>query len=180
MLIYTLIIKNNVTDPRAALFDKASLHHNSRSNVIAPSLDEYCSRTEHHDLRIKDKVERDADHLIEFFAGWSLINIPRFRNFVAVTSLSAPTGARWDKWGHMTVMRGGFGHFFKRFKIDSLTLMAYLSGPKLQPSSQATTPVAMSTPQTPNWTSHNSNASIQSTLTGSNGNGTKQYPAPYK
>ncbi|KAI3137242.1 hypothetical protein CBS147326_3491 [Penicillium roqueforti] len=180
LLIYTLIIKNNVTDPRAALFDKASLHHNSRSNVIAPSLDEYCSRTEHHDLRIKDKVERDADHLIEFFAGWSLINIPRFRNFVAVTSLSAPTGARWDKWGHMTVMRGGFGHFFKRFKIDSLTLMAYLSGPKLQPSSQATTPVAMSTPQTPNWTSHNSNASIQSTLTSSNGNGTKQYPAPYK
>ncbi|KAJ5790890.1 Chromo domain/shadow [Penicillium psychrosexuale] len=180
LLIYTLIIKNNVTDPRAALFDKASLHHNSRSNVIAPSLDEYGTRTEHHDLRIKDKVERDADHLIEFFAGWSLINIPRFRNFVAVTSLSAPTGARWDKWGHMTVMRGGFGHFFKRFKIDSLTLMAYLSGPKLQPSSQATTPVAMSTPQTPNWTSHNSNASIQSTLTGSNGNGTKKYPAPYK
>ncbi|KAJ5484414.1 Chromo domain/shadow [Penicillium expansum] len=184
LLIYTLIIKNNVTDPRVDLFDKASLHLNSKSNVIAPSLDEYGTRTEHHALEIKDKVERDADHLIEFFAGWSLINIPRFRNFVAVTSLGPSTGPRWDEWGHMTVMRTGFGHFFKRFRIDSVGLMAYLSGvSKARPSgtSQVATPLAVATPQTPNWTSHNSNAAIQSTFTGSpNGNGTNKYPAPYK
>jgi chromo domain-containing protein 1 len=183
LLIHVLIIKNNATDARTGLFDEASLHLNSKSNVIAPSLNEYGTRTEHHDLKIKDKVERDADHLVEFFAGWSLINIPRFRNFIAVTSLGISTGPRWDKWGHMTVMRGGFAHFFKRFKIDSAGLMGYLSGgTKLQSStSQATTPMTATTPQTPNWASHNSNASIKSTFTGSpNGNGTNKYPAPYK
>ncbi|KGO77725.1 Chromo domain/shadow [Penicillium italicum] len=184
LLIYTLIIKNNVTDPRVDLFDKASLHPNSKSNVIAPSLDEYGTRAEHHALKINDKVERDADHLIEFFAGWSLINMPRFRNFIAVTSLGARTGPRWEEWGHMTVMRNGFGHFFKRFKIDSGSLMTYLSGaskPRPSGTSQVATPMTMTTPQTPNWTSHNPNAAIQSTLTGSpNGNDTNKYPTPYK
>ncbi|KAJ5229255.1 hypothetical protein N7489_009963 [Penicillium chrysogenum] len=183
LLIHMLIIKNNATDAHTGLFDKASLHLNSKSNVIAPSLNEYGTRTEHHDLKIQDKVERDADHLVEFFAGWSLINIPRFRNFIAVTSLGASTGQRWDKWGHMTAMRGGFAHFFKRFKIDSAGLMGYLSGgTKLQSStSQITTPVTATTPQTPNWASYNSNASVQSTFTGSpNGKGTNKYPAPYK
>ncbi|KAJ5447244.1 Chromo domain/shadow [Penicillium cf. griseofulvum] len=185
LLIHALIIKNNVTDPRAALFDKASLHPNSKSNVIAPALNEYGTRTEHHSLRIKGKAERDTDHLIEFFAGWSLINIPRFRNFIAVTSFNAPVGERWEKWGHITVMRGGFEHFFKRFKINSEALMGYLSGsgdPKPRPStSQVATPLSVTTPQTPNWASHNSNASIQSTFTGSpNGNSTNKYPTPYK
>ncbi|CAG8890588.1 unnamed protein product [Penicillium egyptiacum] len=182
LLIHMLIIKNNATDPRTGLFDTASLHLNSKSNVIAPSLNEYGTRTEHHGLKIKDKIERDADHLIEFFAGWSLINVPRFRNFIAVTSLSATTGPRWNKWGHMTVMRGGFAHFFKRFKIDSVGLMGYLSGAKPQASvGQVATPMTATTPLTPNWASHNSNAAIQSTFTGSpNGNGTNKYPAPYK
>ncbi|KAJ5870291.1 hypothetical protein N7455_005232 [Penicillium solitum] len=169
LLIYTLIIKNNITDPRVDLFDKASLRPDSKSNVIAPSLNEYGTRTEHHGLKIEDKVERDADHLIEFFAGWSLVNIPRFRNFVAVTSLGPLTGPRWDEWGHMTVMRGGFNHFFRRFKIDQKTIMTYLSGgSNLQAStSQAATPMTMATPQTSNWASHNSNTAIQSTFTGS-------------
>ncbi|EKV09821.1 hypothetical protein PDIP_63150 [Penicillium digitatum Pd1] len=185
LLIYTLIIKNNVTDPRVDLFDKASLHPNSKSNIIALSLDEYGTRTEHHTLKIKNKAERDADHLIELFAGWSLINIPRFRNFVAVTSFGPLTGPRWGKWGHMTVMRAGFGHFFKRFKIDSAALMAYLSGiSKQRPStSQVATPMTVTTPQTPNWTSHKSNAAIQSTFTcnpNGNGNGANKYAAPYK
>ncbi|KAJ5502545.1 Chromo domain/shadow [Penicillium fimorum] len=154
LLIRTLIIKNNVMDPRTALFDETSLQPNSKSNVIAPSLNEYGTRTEHHNLKIKDKVERDADHLIEFFAGWSLINIPRFRNFVAVTSFNTPAGARWDKWGHITVMRGGFSHFFKRFKVDYVGLMAYLSRPggsKPRPSTgQVATPSNVTTPRTPN------------------------------
>jgi chromo domain-containing protein 1 len=185
LLIYSLIIKNNVTDPRAALFDKSSLDPNSKSNVISPALNEYGTRTEHHSLRIEGKAERDADHLIEFFAGWSLINIPRFRNFIAVTSLNASAGARWEKWGHITVMRGGFDHFFKRFKINSEALMGYLSGsddPKPRPSaSQVATPLSATTPQTPNWASHNANANIQSTFTGSpNSSGTNKYPAPYK
>ncbi|KAJ5373021.1 Chromo domain/shadow [Penicillium concentricum] len=174
LLIRTLIIKNNVMDPRTALFDEASLQPNSKSNVIAPSINEY------------EKVERDADHLIEFFAGWSLINIPRFRNFIAVTSLNAPA-ARWDKWGHVTVMQGGFRHFFKRFKVDSVGLMTYLSGSggsssKPRPSTgQVATPSSATTPQTPNWASHNANASIPATFTGSpNDNGTNKYPAPYK
>ncbi|KAJ5963925.1 uncharacterized protein N7479_003801 [Penicillium vulpinum] len=185
LLIHTLIIKNNVSDPRTALFDKASLHPNSKSSVITPFLDEYGTRTEHHNLKIKDKVERDADHLIEFFAGWSLINIPHFRNFVAVTSLIAPAGARWDKWGHMTVMRGGFDHFFKRFKVDTGGIMAYLLGPSSHKprasTGQVVTPMSATTPQTPNWTSHNSNASIQATFPGSpNSNDKNKYPAPYK
>ncbi|KAJ5607830.1 hypothetical protein N7537_004449 [Penicillium hordei] len=183
LLIHTLIIKNNITDPRVDLFNKASLHPNSKSNVIAPSLNEYGTRTEHHSLKIEDKVERDTDHLIEFFAGWSLVHIPRFRNFVAVTSLGPLTGPRWDEWGHITVMRGGFGHFFRRFKIDPKTIMTYLSGGSNSQvsTSQAATPMTMTTPQTPNWASHNSNTAIQSTFTGSpNGKGMGKYPAPYK
>lgn len=165
------------------LFDKASLRPNSKSNVIAPSLNEYGTRTKDYGLKIEDKAERDADHLIEFFAGWSLVNIPRFRNFVAVTSLGPLTGPRWDEWGHMTVMRGGFGHFFRRFKIDPKTIMTYLSGGSNSKvsTSQAATPMTMTTPQTPNWASHNSNTAIQSTFTGSpNDKGMNKYPAPYK
>ncbi|KAL2703769.1 hypothetical protein AAEP93_004840 [Penicillium crustosum] len=183
LLIYTLIIKNNITDPRVDLFDKASLRFDLKSNVIAPSLSDYGTRTNHHGLKIEDKVERDADHLIEFFAGWSLVNIPRFRNFVAVTSLGPLTGPRWDEWGHMTVMRGGFNHFFRRFKIDQKTIMTYLSGCSTSQAStsQAATPMTMSTPQTPNWASHNSNTAIQSTFKGSpNDKGMSNYPAPYK
>lgn len=165
------------------LFDKASLRFDLKSNVIAPSLSDYGTRTNHHGLKIEDKVERDADHLIEFFAGWSLVNIPRFRNFVAVTSLGPLTGPRWDEWGHMTVMRGGFNHFFRRFKIDQKTIMTYLSGCSTSQAStsQAATPMTMSTPQTPNWASHNSNTAIQSTFKGSpNDKGMSNYPAPYK
>ncbi|KAJ5171243.1 Chromo domain/shadow [Penicillium coprophilum] len=82
-------------------------------------------------------------------------------------------------------MRGGFGHFFKRFKVDSVGLMAYLSGSgdsKPVPStSQVATPSSATTPQTPNWAPHNSNASIPSTFADNpNGNGTNKYPAPYK
>ncbi|KAJ5529497.1 hypothetical protein N7527_002890 [Penicillium freii] len=183
LLIHTLIIKNNITDPRVDLFDKASLRPNSKSNVIAPSLNEYGTRTKDYGLKIEDKAERDADHLIEFFAGWSLVNIPRFRNFVAVTSLGPLTGPRWDEWGHMTVMRGGFGHFFRRFKIDPKTIMTYLLGGSNSKvsTSQAATPMTMTTPQTPNWASHNSNTAIQSTFTGSpNDKSMDKYPAPYK
>ncbi|KAJ5787684.1 Chromo domain/shadow [Penicillium paradoxum] len=168
LLIHSLIIKNNVINPRVALFDKSSLDPDSKSHVIAPSLDEYGTRTEHHSLKIKDKIERDADHLIEFFAGWSLINISRFRNFVVVTSLEAPAGARWDQWGHIKLLRGGFPHFFASHKVDAERTMAYFSGDtktKDTTASQASTPVVATISRTSkalNVASHNSNGSLQS------------------
>jgi hypothetical protein len=128
LLVQSLIIKNNVTDPRKVLFDKASLDPNSTNNVIAPPLDDYGTRTQSHSPNIADKVERDADHLIEFLAGWSLLNIPRFRAFFAVTTLKPPAGKRWDKWGHLTVLRGGFATFFKQFKVESARIMTHLLG----------------------------------------------------
>ncbi|KAJ5542245.1 hypothetical protein N7461_008248 [Penicillium sp. DV-2018c] len=151
LLIQTLIIKNNASDTRTALFDKASLDLNAMNSILSPPSGDYGTRTSSHSPNIADKVERDADHLVEFLAGWSLLNIPRFRAFFAVTTIKPPGGKRWDKWGHLTIMRGGFTAFYKTFKIDPAGIMAQLSGDskaKTSPTttSQVSTLVATSAP----------------------------------
>jgi hypothetical protein len=110
-------MKCNVADIRTELFKESSLDSDSTSLVISHPIYGYGSRTELDEPKIKDKDERDADHLIEFYAGWALLNRQRFRHFAIATSIKIPAGSRWGSWGHIEVMRGGYAYFFKCFSI---------------------------------------------------------------
>lgn len=59
--------------------------------------------------------QRNTDHLIEFFAGWSLVYNHRFRRFVAATSMEPL--ARWKEWNHLELRHGG-RDFLKTFQVD--------------------------------------------------------------
>lgn len=59
--------------------------------------------------------QRNTDHLIEFFAGWSLVYNHRFRRFVAATSMEPL--ARWKEWNHLE-LRHGRRDFLKTFQVD--------------------------------------------------------------
>ncbi|KNG87052.1 hypothetical protein ANOM_004483 [Aspergillus nomiae NRRL 13137] len=79
------------------------------NTVISPSkLPGYGFRTDDEipDLP-KDKTlsqeQRNADHLIEFYAGWALINCYQFRKFLVLTASSLP---RWDEWQHLQIYVG--------------------------------------------------------------------------
>lgn len=43
--------------------------------------------------------QRDTDHLVEFFAGWSIINSHRFRRFIVASHYSQE---RWKAWNHVS------------------------------------------------------------------------------
>jgi hypothetical protein len=51
--------------------------------------------------------QRDTDHLVEFFAGWGIINCHRFRRFIVVTSFTEPL-SRWKSWNHVSTSTGLF------------------------------------------------------------------------
>ena len=79
------------------------------NTVISPSkLPGYGFRTDDEipDLP-KDKTlsqeQRNADHLIEFYAGWALINCYQFRKFLVLTASSLP---RWGEWQHLQIHVG--------------------------------------------------------------------------
>jgi hypothetical protein len=58
--------------------------------------------------------ERNTDHLIEFFGGWAIVNAPRFRRFIVITSMQLQP--RWQKWHHVC--------FLKQFKMTSIFLLS--------------------------------------------------------
>lgn len=60
------------------------------------------------------QTQRDADILVEFFAGWAILNCHRFRRFVIVTN-ERPL-PRWEEWNHMEIRDGK--RFFRHFGID--------------------------------------------------------------
>jgi len=88
--------------------------------IISPAkLPNYGHRPENDDPAIPKgptQAQRDADHLVEFFAGWGLVNCHRFRRFVVVTSFTEPL-SRWKTWNHLE-FRCGYKSFFKNFSID--------------------------------------------------------------
>ena len=68
------------------------------------SLPDYGSRTVKDSPALHPSLtleENKADHLIEFFAGWSLIHRDKFRKFMAVTSVRPLQ--RWQKWQHVCI-----------------------------------------------------------------------------
>ena len=72
--------------------------------IISPvKLPNYGHRSENDDPAIPKgltQAQRDADHLVEFFAGWGLVNCHRFRRFIVVTSFTEPL-SRWKTWNHV-------------------------------------------------------------------------------
>ncbi|GMF73534.1 unnamed protein product [Aspergillus oryzae] len=90
------------------------------NTVISPSkLPGYGFRTDDEIPDIpKDRTltqeQRNADHLVEFYAGWALINCYQFRKFYVLTASALP---RWDEWHHLQI-RVGSTAFMKYFEIN--------------------------------------------------------------
>lgn len=45
---------------------------------------------------------RNTDHLIEYFAGWSMANVTKFRKFLVVTTMTPLK--RWSRWTHIDII----------------------------------------------------------------------------
>lgn len=61
---------------------------------------------------------KEADHLIELFAGWALANCTKFRRFVALTTVTPEP--RWKTWNHLEV--SDVETFLKIHQIDCARL----------------------------------------------------------
>jgi hypothetical protein len=123
-------MKNNLDYPVTQIFNRSSLDFgrltNQTSTVVAfPPLD---CRTEKHS-GIKDKSEREADHLIETLAGVAKVKMARFGTFSTITSERYKMSAskeRWEKWGHISIYYG-FGKFYERYKVNRATMLAEIN-----------------------------------------------------
>jgi hypothetical protein len=123
-------MKNNLDYPVTQIFNRSSLDFgcltNQTSAVVAlPALD---CRTEKHS-GIKDKSERDADHLIEILAGVAKVKMARFGTFSTITSERYKMSAskeRWEKWGHISI-NYGFERFYEKYKVNRATMLAEIN-----------------------------------------------------
>lgn len=99
--------------------------------IISPAkLPNYGQRSENDDPAIPKgltQAQRDTDHLVEFFAGWGLVNCHRFRRFIVVTSFTEPL-SRWKTWNHvrLLVFRFPFSVSFTVFYFQSLRAWCYV------------------------------------------------------
>ncbi|OGM45684.1 Chromo domain protein Chp1p [Aspergillus bombycis] len=151
------------------------------NTVISPSkLPGYGFRTDDEIPDIpKNKTltqeQRNADHLIEFYAGWALINCYQFRKFLVLTASTLP---RWDEWQHLQIYVGSSA-IMKSLEINykwhwEKLKQSARSNPHSERSSQ--TPF---TPQTPRAGSLSESATSRATssyippLT-------HHYPQPYQ
>ncbi|KAL4929220.1 putative Chromo domain protein Chp1p [Aspergillus undulatus] len=109
LAIYQILVKLGC-DPENDLL--RSLDDDPNSNlIISPSLSKYGSRTPDDSPDIPrdcTQEQRNADHLAEYFAGWSLLNAHRFRKFVI---LSLHSLDRWKSWQHIEVKHGARAFF---------------------------------------------------------------------
>ncbi|KAG2411980.1 hypothetical protein HFD88_009536 [Aspergillus terreus] len=126
----------------------------SESAVISPrSIPHYGFRTEEHNPDIpKDlsQEQRNADHLVELFAGWALLNCHRFRKFYVLTHV--PPLERWNSWCHIGPIIFGEKQLMKEFKIKHKYHWDRLRGQKSTGDSeqqQPHTPFEPRTPKTP-------------------------------
>ncbi|KAL4999290.1 hypothetical protein BDV10DRAFT_56943 [Aspergillus recurvatus] len=84
--------------------------------ISPPTLPKYGFRTADDSPEIPEDCtqdQRNADHLGEFFAGYSLVHAHRFRRFYMITALEPLE--RWKKWQHVTV--SGYQEFFQSHNV---------------------------------------------------------------
>ncbi|KAJ5793152.1 uncharacterized protein N7503_009130 [Penicillium pulvis] len=119
----------NSVDPNFPLFEPNSLsiqHLDSlNNNVLCLPVVGYGQRTgaEHPDIpKGLTQDERNADHLVEAFAGWMLMNATRFRRMAVISDQrNEALLLRWSAWGHLTIL-GGFKGFCKAYNTDEAVL----------------------------------------------------------
>ncbi|KAL4821576.1 hypothetical protein BDW67DRAFT_151074 [Aspergillus spinulosporus] len=115
--------------------------------ISPPALPKYGFRTANDSPEIpKDcnQEQRNADHLGEFFAGYSLVHAHRFRRFYIITALEPLE--RWKKWQHVTV--SGYQEFFHSHNVKPELIYERLSkGTSSVLSSTNPTPVSPAPPR---------------------------------
>ncbi|KAF7588785.1 hypothetical protein BBP40_005216 [Aspergillus hancockii] len=120
------------------------------NSVISPTkLPLYGSRTEKDNPEIPKgltQTQRNADHLVEFFAGWALINCHQFRKFYVLTSVGPLR--RWDEWQHLEI-KVGSPAIMKFLDINYAVYWEKLKNPLKSKSPAETKPQTPFTPQTP-------------------------------
>ncbi|KAJ5761031.1 hypothetical protein N7520_008187 [Penicillium odoratum] len=161
MSIIACIKMVNSTDPNFPFFELDSLSiqslDRSNNNVLCLPIPGYGTRTgaEHAHTKCLTQPERDADHLVEAFAGWTQVNAARFRKTAVVTFLkNEPLLSRWSGWGHVVVL-DGFKAFCRAFATDESILFERLqnglqrqvNSPQLATEGGVTTPWTPHTPQ---------------------------------
>ncbi|KAL4943859.1 hypothetical protein BDV06DRAFT_126256 [Aspergillus oleicola] len=109
--------------------DPLACHEEDSDNCVLslPVLPKYGSRTPDDSPDIPRECtqeHRNADHLAEYFAGWSLLNVHRFRRFVIVSNLSP--FERWKSWQHIETKHGARA-FFESQNIDYRRIHAKLT-----------------------------------------------------
>lgn len=189
------IVKANSVSMRFPHFAPESLNpaklDNANNNVLCLPIPKYGSRTEADNPEIPrdlTQVERDADHLVEAFSGFTILNAARFRKTIVITSMkNPPLIQRWQSWGHVAIY--SVNKFFEYFRLDEKVLQERIQnvgnggrpGQKDGTLSGAQTPKTPVDPRTPKapWdgsTSESSNpaqAQQRASLR-------HKYPAPYK
>ena len=132
----------NTPDPdfEFADYDISNVNSNLESPpVISPnSLANYGTRKEdeHPDIpKGLTQEQRNADHLVEFFAGWGLVNCDKFRRFVVVTGVKPEQ--RWLSWNHLELYHGP-KDFMKAFKVDFVKYLDKVKNNSKPPSTGST------------------------------------------
>ena len=120
--MYRSVMEANNPDPdcNSPDYDISNITSNLESPpIISPSnLPGYGSRKENaHPFVPKGltQEQRNADHLMEFFASWSLAHCDKFRRFIIVTHLKPEP--RWLSWQHIELYHGP-KEFMRVFKVD--------------------------------------------------------------
>lgn len=152
-------------DPNFPYFEANSLSiqhlDHLNNNVLCLPVVGYGQRTgaEHPNIpKGLTQDERNADHLVEAFAGWMQMNATRFRKMAVVSNQRHEALlARWSAWGHLTIL-SGFKGFCKAYNTDEAILHERLqngrqrnvNSPQIPAEVNAlTTPRTPRTPQTP-------------------------------
>ncbi|OAT10184.1 chromo domain-containing protein Chp1p [Blastomyces gilchristii SLH14081] len=120
---YNTYRREGSPDSLDGLRDDEGQHHPFISTRDIP---DYGSRREEDYPNIPKGLtqeERDADHLIEYFAGYALINADRFRRFVVLTTQKPQP--RWQAWTHIEVMH--YPDFKRKFMTSSTQVSASIS-----------------------------------------------------
>ncbi|PGH18839.1 hypothetical protein AJ79_00252 [Helicocarpus griseus UAMH5409] len=112
---YNTYRREGSPDSLDGLTDDEGQHHPFISTREIP---DYGSRREDDHPNIPKgltQTERDTDHLVEYFAGYALMNADKFRRFVVLTTHKPQP--RWQAWSHIEVM--DYPEFQKEFMISS-------------------------------------------------------------
>lgn len=189
------IVKANSISMRYPHFVPESLNpgqlDNVNNNVLSLPVPKYGSRTEADNPEIPKglaQVERDADHLVEAFSGFTILNAARFRKTIVISSIkNVHLIKRWQSWGHVFLY--SVGNFFHQYKLDERILHdriqncanGDMSGQKIGTLSATQTPRTPVDPRTPrgpgDGSANESSNPVQAQQRPSLKN---KYPAPYK